>query len=520
MINARAIIIIILIASATILFFLSVVTWRKKVSVGSSAIYLSICMIAMCVYNFGYAMELSHDTLEEIMWWVRFQHWGVQTISPAWLLFALCVTGREKIITRPRVITLVAIPVLLALTAQTLGGLNLMHINPRLNTNGLFPTFTYDKGIIMDIGILYINFCLIISFILFSIMLVGSAPIFRKQAAIFWIGSLFPFIGEFLYNFGFTIYNLDFTPLASTLSSLIFSLGFLRFQVLDIVPLARDVIFENYSDGVLILDNYDRIVDINPNFQVIFPDVNKKSIGYSVDDVLINHRTLLEFIKENKSGVIELEVNGTNGTLSFQTKSAPLYDLKKKGVGKIITLHDNTQTKQLLNRLEELAALDSLTSIYNRRSFNQLADQKMNHLRQIGGTMSLIMLDLDYFKRINDTYSHNAGDVALKIVTKACQKYLRQADILGRYGGEEFVILLPEIDSKTANTVAERLRQGIEQQSIQFENHSFSITASLGVTSVAFPNNITLEELFQNADRAVYQAKDQGRNRVCACNPV
>ncbi len=488
--------------------------------VGTPAIYFSLCMAAVSIYSFGYVMEISSDTLPDVMFWVRFQHWGIQAVTPTWFLFSIYLAGKEKLITPKRIVALCIIPVFLLLAAQTLGGRNLWHLNPRLNTAGPFPTFTYDRGFIALLGTAYSSLCLAISTILFAITLVRVAPAFRKQAAILLVGSLTPWLGMLLYMFGLTPYNLDFAPLALSLSGLFFALGFLRFRLLDIAPLARDIIFEGMSDGVLVLDTRDRIMDFNPRLHAILPEVCKTSSGFSVFEALAAYPALAELIKENVSKTVELQVTRGGTSIYYQSSLTLLFDRNKKAVGKIITIHDHTQVKQLLQQLEDLATLDGLTNIYNRRHFNELAAREVYRLQRYGGALSLIVLDLDHFKRINDTHGHMAGDAALRTVAHTCRGVLRHADILGRFGGEEFIILLPETDQTAAAVIAEKLRKAFEQQRIKYEDRSFAVTASFGVAGVTSSADASLEELFRRADQAVYEAKEAGRNRVCVCDSL
>lgn len=518
--NERLVIIIILISAGVLDLLLSAIAWKRRDSAGPPATYFSVCMAAVSIYSFGYAMEISSSTLPDIMLWVRVQHWGIQAVTPTWLLFSMYLTGKEKFITRKRIAALWIIPVILFLAAQTLGKHNLWHLNPGLNTAGPFPTFTYERGFISLLGIAYSSVCLALSTILFTITLFRAAPAFRKQTSILLIGSLIPWFGMLLYMFGLTPYNLDFAPLALSLSGLFFALGFLRFGLLDIVPLARDVIFEGMSDGVLVLDTRDRIMDFNPRLQSILPDVQKKSIGCPASETLTAYPVLLKLIKENSSENIEFQIENAEVSCYYRSSLALLSDWNQRPVGKIITVHDHTEVKQLLGKLEQLATLDGLTGVYNRRHFNELAIREIYRVQRYGGALSLIVLDLDHFKRINDTYSHMAGDAALRTVAQTCRTVLRQSDILGRFGGEEFVILLPETDQTAAVAFAQKLRMLLEQQRIQYEDSSFIVTASFGVAGVPSPSNASLEELFRRADQAVYEAKETGRNRVCVCNQL
>lgn len=515
----RTLIISILFTSAVCLIVLSILIWNRRSAASRAALYFSLGLAATAIYTFGYGMELCNDTLTEVMFWVRFEHLGIQLITPSWVLFTLCITGNEKVITPRRLLLFFAYPVFMLYATQTLGTLNLVHHNPRLETSGLFPTFTYDRGLILYLGLAYINVCLLSCLVLYSIMVFRSTAAFRNQAILFWVGSLVPFVAEFLYNVSLSPHNIDLIPFALTVSCIIFAFGYFRFQILEIIPLARDVVFDNLKDGVLVLDNNDRIIDFNPSIQSMVTGLCRTLIGRSIYDVLTETPVLLDFTRNNTSGIFELEKKVDGRVSTFMGNLSPLRDSNNQTVGKIISLHDNTETKDLLNRLENLAARDSLTNVFNRRNFDQLVLKDMTHQDHKNGKMSLIMMDLDNFKQINDTFGHAAGDMVLKTVIETCQKRLRHADIPGRYGGDEFVFFLPDTGSADARIIAERLLEGIIRNTFTFEGSTFSVTASLGVSSAFGLGKISLKELFRYADQAVYQAKQEGRNTVCVYNP-
>jgi diguanylate cyclase (GGDEF)-like protein len=254
--------------------------------------------------------------------------------------------------------------------------------------------------------------------------------------------------------------------------------------------------------------------------QAVLSTVRSASVGFPVFEALAPYPVLLDLIKENASKNVELQVDRDGASCYYQCTLTALFSWNKKAVGKIITIHDHTQVKQLLEQLEVLATRDGLTGVYNRRHFNELATREVYRVKRYGGALSLIVLDLDLFNRINDTYGHMAGDAALKTVAQTCRGVLRQSDILGRFGGEEFVILLSETDQTAAAVLAQKLRMALEQQRIQYEDRSFVVTASFGVACVASPTDTSLEDLFRRADQAVYEAKETGRNRVCVCNSL
>lgn len=168
--------------------------------------------------------------------------------------------------------------------------------------------------------------------------------------------------------------------------------------------------------------------------------------------------------------------------------------------------------------LTRLAALDPLTEAYNRRTFTELAERELARARRYRQPLGLMIMDLDHFKQVNDTHGHLAGDAVLRQVKKIAECCLRQQDVFGRYGGEEFCVLVPDTDLSGTQTMAERLRQGIENCALSLpDKELLRITASIGVSAIPVgADEVKLNNLFEFADLALYEAKKQGRNRVVA----
>jgi diguanylate cyclase (GGDEF)-like protein len=164
--------------------------------------------------------------------------------------------------------------------------------------------------------------------------------------------------------------------------------------------------------------------------------------------------------------------------------------------------------------LTKLSTLDALTGIFNRAYFNKQMAYELNRYRRYNRMCTLIMVDIDFFKHINDTYGHLAGDKALTLFATTIAAQLRKTDVVCRLGGEEFAIILPEIDAKGALVFAERLRLLVEDLKLEFEEMPIHFTASFGVTQF-HPNDSCLESIVRRADAALYEAKNNGRNRVC-----
>jgi diguanylate cyclase (GGDEF)-like protein len=344
---------------------------------------------------------------------------------------------------------------------------------------------------------------------------VRGFPVPRNQSAIYLLGTALPLASSIAYNFGFTPYNADATPLVLGLSVMLFMIGFFKVGLLDIVPLARDVIFEGQGDGVLVIDRRGRLTDSNHGMRSILPAIENTEPGTSARDTFIGHGALEELLDRDPPSSIEYEAGTPSGSRIFHVTSALLHGASGKSLGKLLTFHDVTEMKELQRRLETMATHDELTGLYNRRYLNDFAAREIDKARTDGSDFSAIMLDLDYFKRINDTHGHAAGDLVLVAVAKACQRGLRHDDVVGRFGGEELLVLLPRTAADAAGFVAEKLRMAIEACRIPYDDRSIGVTASLGVATLGLACP-TLKDLLIAADMALYKAKDSGRNRVCS----
>ncbi|MBZ4422730.1 diguanylate cyclase [Myxococcus sp. RHSTA-1-4] len=178
--------------------------------------------------------------------------------------------------------------------------------------------------------------------------------------------------------------------------------------------------------------------------------------------------------------------------------------------------------KELARRREELLALsrtDALTGLFNRRYFEERLNEEFARSRRYGSPLSLVMLDIDHFKRINDTFGHPFGDQVLKAVAQTARARLREVDLLARYGGEELIAILPETGPEDALKVCERVREaiaslGLEQPSPDGPPREVRLTASLGVATAPAAGLTSAEELLRAADVSLYAAKGAGRNRV------
>jgi two-component system cell cycle response regulator len=237
------------------------------------------------------------------------------------------------------------------------------------------------------------------------------------------------------------------------------------------------------------------------------------------EDSVSRKHAVIRRRQQDLAFVIE-DRNSTNGTFINMEKQAKsvLYDQDLISIGETTFKFIAGDSLELAyhEELHKLATLDPMLQIYNKKFFLEYLEQKYYYSQLSQTKFSLVLFDADHFKRINDTYGHQAGDRVLQHIAATVKANLRASDIFSRYGGEEFSIVLPESDAGQARITAEKLRRVIESTGIRHHEADINITISLGVASFR-PGESTIRscrELIEHADSALYQAKEMGRNRV------
>jgi diguanylate cyclase (GGDEF)-like protein len=170
------------------------------------------------------------------------------------------------------------------------------------------------------------------------------------------------------------------------------------------------------------------------------------------------------------------------------------------------------QTKQ--RELERLTRQDGLTGLFNRNTFVELSSTELKRALRQGSATTILLFDLDHFKRINDTWGHPAGDAMLRHVAQTSVQSVRSTDLVGRLGGEEFIVLLPHTHADAGRRIAEKIRQRLEASPLQWKGETLHITASFGLSSTTAAEGRSFDHLYNEADKALYLAKQRGRNRV------
>jgi len=278
------------------------------------------------------------------------------------------------------------------------------------------------------------------------------------------------------------------------------------------------------DDAIVVVDEGLNVILFNREAEAIF--------GYTADEIRNtpfhmltapeNRGTDAEIIeaflkdgtfrrKLNEEGYI---IKGLHKSgVEFHTQTTMMRVEQDKKTYLAFLMRDITEDKKNEAELLKLASTDPLTGALNRREFTALADREARRSKRYDRPLSIIMFDLDHFKVLNDSFGHAAGDIALQRFTTICCNALRNIDIFGRWGGEEFVALLPETSADGAAVIAERLRKLVSETEIDFKGDTLKYTVSIGIAQFKVSEH-TLEGPLGRADAAVYDAKKAGRNNI------
>ena len=284
---------------------------------------------------------------------------------------------------------------------------------------------------------------------------------------------------------------------------------------------------DNASDVIWHLDSDFRFDYISP--------ADERLTGYRIDEVIgttiwshLKPEGIEHVKQKNAERLTEEQTGAKTGTMRYELELGckdgswvwveinvePHHDIHGNLVGLHGVTRDITERKRLDQKLQIQATTDGLTGIFNRGYFWTRANEELQRIQRYGGCCSLLMVDVDHFKQVNDNYGHAAGDAVLRWIARLCRAAIRDTDLLGRFGGEEFAILLLEMDAVEAVVVAERLRQSIyENHFINNDGTRIPLRVSVGMAQHQAATE-SLAELMLRADNALYRAKREGRNKV------
>ena len=501
---------------------------------------LGLLLLSMAIWSGLYSTRWMDIPLAAKTFWFDLMFVGVAALPTLYLLFILTFTHHDAWLTKRNLLLLLIQPTISVLLQWTNGYHHLFYLSMNAVRENDFMAVDFIRGPWYFIHVGYSYIIIGIAFFILSQAVLRSSPIFLNHYRLIMIGSVLPWAGSFYSEFKFTEWHgLDLAPLLFGVSGIIFVFAILGTHFMDVIPVARSHLIETMRDGVLVLDAQNRIVDINPAMEMFIEGDHSSYIGKNAFDVLQPWIEKINLFPDEAETRAELKVP-FDPSRYLDLRVTPLYDRNKSLSGRLMVFRDITELKQvekrlryvnyrlqgqlieiglLQSQLREQAIRDPLTNLFNRRYLEETLDRELNRAARENYPVCVIMIDLDHFKRINDTHGHEAGDLVLKAIADAFSEFSRRGDFACRYGGEEFVIAMPNITLETAYERAESLRQSLNLLSVPYEYYNLSVTISMGIA--CFPENgQTREILLRAADQALYAAKEAGRNHILSYNQL
>jgi len=523
--------------SALISLLASIAAWRRSAP-GSSA--LSLLLLSMAIWSMCYAtrwMEISTGTK---VFWFKVMFLGVAPIPTLFLLFVLGFTNNDAWLTRRNLLLVCIQPAIFLGLHVTNDYHHLLYTSLKVIEEQGVVTIVLTRGLWYFVNIVYSYGIMGGALVLLCQSARRSGPLYRYQYRWILVASFLPWLGNAYSESNFdALKSVDLGPITFGLSGLIFAFAFLRTHFLDLIPVARGRLIENMRDGVIVLDMQNRIVDINPAMANFLECDPESYMGQNASELFRGWMDKIDSLWDEVETRAELKVP-EDPPRYLDLRVTPLYDRNQLLTGRLMVFRDVTERKQdeqrlhyanerlqtqlieiglLQSQLREQAIRDPLTNLFNRRYLEETLDRELARARREAYPVCIIMLDLDHFKKVNDTYGHDGGDQVLKALAHTLSEQSRRGDFACRYGGEEFVVVMPNITRHTAYERAKKLRRKLNALEIPYECHTLTTTISMGIA--AFPDHgDTRKALLRAADRAMYAAKEAGRDHILTYDQI
>jgi diguanylate cyclase (GGDEF)-like protein/PAS domain S-box-containing protein len=508
----------------------SIIAWRRSVP---GALALSLLMFFMMIWSGSYAVQWLVDSPALKLVAPNFAYIGIVSIPTLFLVFSLSFVNQNQWF-RKQILLLLAIEPLITLILVWTNGMHrLMFKSVHLVYESNIYWVQISRGPWYTVNVVYSYIVILCGLAVLIYGMMRSSPLLRHQNRILLLGAFLPWGISIYSEYVANVRHIDFTPLVFGISGILFTYSVLRNRFMDIIPLARSRIIESMSDGVLVLDAQNRVADINPAMGKLLNLESRSYLGKPAAEFL---RTWLEQSDVlNSEEEIHTELHISNSPSRYlDLKVTPIYDQDQRLNGRLMVFRDVTDRKlaekklrsandrlqsqlieigTLQSKLRSQAIRDPLTDLFNRRYLDETLDRELARAGREGYPVCVIMLDIDHFKKLNDTYGHEAGDYILKALARTLSTHNRRGDFVCRFGGEEFVVVMPNIPVEVAYKRAQDLRGALNSLDVSYEQFHLSITISMGIAG--YPTNgEDRESVLRAADRAMYAAKRAGRDHI------
>jgi diguanylate cyclase (GGDEF)-like protein len=502
--------------------YLICVTFRRCQS--EMRYYFVLSMAAVFCYTLGHFFEITAKSAGASATGIKIMYMGSCFMSPLFLFFVIdyCRVDIGKKLLNMLKIPLFGIPLINLALVWTFENHDLIYKTYFFDADDPLRGLQIIPGTLYSFSNIYSAVCIVAICTILITRLFQWHKTHRKtlilmivSAAAPGISNAFYFLSVYAFNWKF---NFNFLPFTLVAVNLIFYLTIVRYNLFDFVPIAYHTALDSVDDACLIVDAQMNCMESNNSAKLLFPGIETYRNGLSVSHIANWPEELFDLKEATERETTRFRIP-SDGDKIFSASVNAIADVRGNTLGWIVLMQNITTTENLMRDLELAAYTDALTGLYNRRHFVEIALMEFDKAKRMELPCYGIIFDLDFFKKVNDTYGHLAGDEVLRCVSATVRDTVRSYDLLARYGGEEFVIFLSSMtdtDDRVALNLAERVRQNVENMTIFYEGTKIKITLSLGVARGSEAN--TLEDLLKNADTAMYSAKQGGRNRVVMFN--
>jgi len=526
---------LILITNALLALFLAFLLRRKPVVAGRNAMIWMLVLLAF--WAFCYAMITVSPSLDDKILWLILVNIGILTVPVFWFFFTIQYTQLDKWLNKFTGALFFVIPLVSLALLINPNWFHLFYLSVHPVTESGGP-LVISRGPWYFASLLQAYVLNLTGMGLLIWRFIQSRNVFRRQSFVLIGAVLIPLLVNVFYQLAprlipaFSI-PYDLTPISFTITASLLSAGVFGLRLFDLIPIARHTVLEHIPEMVFVVDAQDRVVDANSVAQETLGKPLDQITGKEVIEVFREWPELINRFLTSHEAHEEIQIPGEPQRI-LEIKVSALYNRFEQLEGRIIVAHDITDRKwlendiqhaneSLKNQLEEITHLraelqeqairDPLTNVYNRRFLADAMDRELAQADRSEKPASVVILDIDFFKQFNDTYGHRCGDYVLQYIAKFLGERIRRGDVLCRYGGEEFVVFMPSAPLEAAYQRAETWRNDIANAFIEYENLHLKTSFSAGVAG--FPlHGSSSDAILNAADKALYQAKNTGRNRV------
>lgn len=491
-----------------LLSFLFVHSFLRSKS--SYAKVLGILSLVLQIYLLGYLMEINSHTLQKMLFWNQVQYFGIPFFPALWLVVSMLYTGRGKFLQGFGSLVVFAVPLATFFFRLTNSWHHLYYSNIELQSFGNTNIMLLTKGPWYVFQMSYILIILVLCNRFYFQRYKKSNGDEKIQFRLLLVASVLPYIALILVTLNIGGIGIDYTALILPPCILLIYLALTRFNFLEIKVLARERVFEDSTAGLILLNRFYRIVDFNaasiPFFKYFKVQVKEENL----DVLLKDQPDIFENIKRSEEKTFKFDSEDGECYVNISVRSVIN---KEVTIGYLITLEDVTERELLRRRLTEMANTDELSGLNNRRRFRECSEKAYERAQYDQESFSVLMIDIDFFKKINDSFGHQIGDSVIRDFSGMLSATFREADIVGRMGGEEFAVVLLNTDATSAFQRAEEFRRMVEAKAMMFGQQQVTMTISIGVAELDH-TTFSFDALLNQADNALYEAKRTGRNRT------